>query len=147
MAKKGFALEQVLTYRTEMEKVRKQEFATVKAEFEGACERLQNEETRVVCLNTEFLGRQQEGISATELQLYADFFRGKRADLTKQRREVDSLNSRLTEKRDVLVEAARDKKALETLKEKKALVYHREMAEKERAMLEEVALRARGGKR
>ena len=131
-------------YRKEMEKVRKMEFNSAQQEFDGACERLNNEENRVDKLNTEFLDRQREGITAMELQIYADFFRRKTVDIKQHRMETASLNDRMTEKRDILVEAAREKKVLEILKEKKGQAHNRELLGKERILLEEIALRKKG---
>ena len=54
---------------------------------------------------------------------------------------MENLNCKMDEKREILVEAAKEKKALEILKEKKALEHRRELAEKERLFLEEIALR------
>jgi flagellar FliJ protein len=141
MAKKGFGLEKVLNYRNEVEKVRKVEFATARQEFEGASEELKHEENKVMLLQDEYLDRQQAGITAMELQLYADFFVRKSVDIQLKRIEVNSLNSEMVQKQDVLAQAAMEKKVLETLKEKKVLAYKREILDKERAFLEEIALR------
>lgn len=141
MARKGFALEQVLNYRRELENICTLEYVLARGEFEEACERLISEENRVCRINTEFLDRQREGIAARDLQIYADFFLRKNTSIKQQRREADSLNRTMTEKQDILVEAAREKKVLETLKEKKVLAYKRELAEKERVFLDEIALR------
>jgi len=144
MAKLIFGLEQVLTYRKEMEKVCKMEFRSAQQEFDGACERLNIEENRVERLNAESLDRQREGISAMELQLYADFFRRKVVDIKQHRRETATLGDRMTEKQEILVEAAMEKKVLETLKEKKAQAHNRDLLYKERVFLEEIALRKKG---
>jgi flagellar protein FliJ len=144
MAKMIFGLEQVLMYRKEMEKVCKMEFTTAQQEFDGACERLNVEEKRVDRLNTELLKRQREGITAMELQIYADFFRRKTVDIKQHRLETSSLNDRMTEKREILVEAALEKKVLETLKDKKTHAHHRELLGKEQTFLEEIALRKKG---
>jgi flagellar FliJ protein len=141
MAKMGFRLEQVLNYRKEVEKVRTLELVTARQEFEGACERLKQEERKVDHLNTEFLERQRAGISVMDLQLYADFFQRKSADIKLQRLEADNLNSRMTEKQTILVKAALEKKVLESLKDKKTLAHKREMVVKEQAFLEELSLR------
>ena len=146
MAKRGFRLEQVLDYRKEVERVRTLELVAARQEFEGASERLKQEEQKVGRLNTEFLDRQREGISAMELQIYADFFQRKSNDMKLQRLEADSLGSRMEEKREILIGAAKEKKVLESLKEKKVLAQKREISEKERAFLEELALRNRGVK-
>jgi len=144
MAKQIFGLEQVLSYRMEIEKVCKMEFNTAQDEFNGACERLNYEENRVDRLNTELQDRQREGMTAMELQIYADFFRRKIVDINHYRLETVALNNRVAEKREVLVEAAIDKKVLETLKEKKVQAHKRDLLDKERIFLEEIALRKNG---
>ena len=50
----------------------------------------------------------------------------------------------MTVKREILVEAAMEKKVLETLKEKKVQAHNREMLYKERLFLEEISLRKKG---
>lgn len=144
MTKKSFGLEQVLTYRKEIEKVCKLEFNTARQEFDGACERLNNEVNRVDQLSMELQDRQREGMTAMELQLYADFFRRKIVDINSYRQETVTLGDRMAEKQEQLLEAAMDKKMLETLKEKKQQAHRREMLEKERNFLEEIALRKKG---
>jgi flagellar FliJ protein len=144
MGKMIFGLEQVLTYRREIEKVCRMEFSTAQQEFDGACERLNNEENRVDRLHTESQDRQREGITAMELQIYADFARRKIVDIKLHRKETATLNDRMTEKRDILVEAAKEKKVLEILKEKKVQAHNRDMLYKERIFLEEIALRKKG---
>lgn len=141
MAKMIFGLEQVLSYRMELEKVCMMEFSTAQQEFDGARERLDKEETGVERLNRELQERQREGMTAMELQIYADFFRRKVVDINLHRQEAATLNDRMTEKRDILVEAAKDKKALEILKDKKVQAHKREVRHKEQIFLEEIALR------
>lgn len=144
MTKKAFGLEQVLTYRKEVEKACKMEFNVARQEFDCACERLNDEVDRVDRLSQELQDRQQEGMTAMELQLYADFFRRKIVDISTYRKETVTLGDRMAEKQDQLFEAAVDKKMLETLKEKKMQAHKREMLEKERNFLEEIALRKKG---
>ena len=141
MGKNMFGLEQVLNYRKEMEKMRKLEFASAKQAFEGARDQLTHEENRVHHLGKEFLSMQREGMSAVDLQMYADFFCRKKTDIQLQRQQVVSLGAHMEEKQDVLAEAAKEKKMLETLKEKKMRLHKRDMHEKEQAFLEEMALR------
>jgi arylamine N-acetyltransferase len=54
MAGKTFELEQVLVYRREMEKLRKQEFAVAKQGLEQATQELKREEELVELLSQEF---------------------------------------------------------------------------------------------
>jgi len=138
--KHGFHLQQVLNYRKEIEKSRKLEFATAKQEFESAADLLKRHEDEADRARVDYNTKQATGITASELQLYADFFQRKTVDIQYQRLQVDHLDQQVTEKRETLMEAAKDKKALELLKEKQQLAFRREIAEKERAFLEELAI-------
>ena len=141
MAQKEFKLQQVLNLRQEEEKRCTREFLVAREEYESACLRLEEDINSANRLDQEFQRQQQEGISAVELQIYAEFFQRKSIDIRLQRVETETLNGKMAEKREILVEAAKDKKALEILKEKKALEHRRELAEKERLFLEEIAIR------
>ena len=141
MKKQIFALEQVLTYRKDVENTHKLEFAVAKREFEQADDQLRRDEDRMDRLNVEYMDRQLEGIYAIEMQLYADFFRKKQSDIKAQRNIVTILDGQLGEKRELLLGAAMEKKVLEGLKEKKYMAHNKTIAEKERAFLDEVALR------
>jgi flagellar FliJ protein len=141
MKKKIFALEQVLTFRKEVENTQKLEFAVAKREFELADDLLRRDEEHMDRLNVEYMDRQLEGIYAIEMQLYADFFRKKESDIKAQRHVVTCLDEKVGEKRELLLDAAKEKKVLEGLKEKKIKAHNKAMADKDMAFLDEVALR------
>ena len=140
MHNNGFQLQKVLNYRKEVEKVRKIEFDTAKREFESAAEVLERHEAEADRARVEYNNKQAAVVNAGELQMYADFFRRKTGDIQSQRLEVDNRGQAMTERREVLMDAAKDKKALELLKEKQMAALRRERAEKERAFLEELAV-------
>jgi flagellar FliJ protein len=50
----------------------------------------------------------------------------------------------MSDRRDDLLDATRDKKVLESLKEKKAREFKLEMAQKERAFLDEISIQKKG---
>lgn len=136
----GFQLQQVLNYRKEVEKVRKVEFAAAKREFESATELLEHHKAEADRARVEYNNKQAAVVNAAELQMYADFFRRKTGDIQSQSLEVVSRGQEMTERREELMDAAKDKKALELLKEKQMAMLRRERAEKERAFLEELAI-------
>jgi len=144
MRKKGFRLDSVLNYRREVEKVCRLEYAEAKQELEVASVRLKSEEDEVERLNSEFVNRQQEGITGLDFQIYSIFFRKKNADIRTQRRNVSNLHVEVSERRETLIDAAKGKKILESLEKKSAMAQKRDMAEKEKAFMEEIALRNRG---
>lgn len=145
MKKKIFGLEQVLTFRKEVEKMHTLEFAAAKQEFELADKLLRREEENLDRLNLEYMDRQLEGIYAIEMQLYADFFRKKESDIKAQRNAVNSLDEKVAEKREILLDTAKEKKVLEGLKEKKHKAHNKIISNNERVFLDEVALRKGGG--
>jgi flagellar FliJ protein len=140
VAGKKFELEQVLSYRREIEKVRKLDFVSAKLELEHANDVLNQQESHVDELTKEFCTRQTELNSIEEMRRYADFFARKREDIKNQKERIDQLGSVMNDKRDNLVDATRDKKVLESLKEKKAQEFRLEMAQKERAFLDEISI-------
>ena len=148
MAKNGFGLQQVLNYRKEIEKARKLEFTVAKNELETAADRLLREEDKARQLSEELTGKQAVGMLAYELQLYSDFSRKQRDQIVLQRETVDYLDQMVSEKREELMSAAKDKKVLETYKDKQVKAHRQDLAEKERLFLEEIAIQGNGrGKR
>jgi flagellar FliJ protein len=74
------------------------------------------------------------------MRRYVDFFARKREDIKNQKERIDQLGSIMSDKRDDLLDATRDKKVLESLKEKKAREFKLEMAQKERTFLDEISI-------
>ena len=147
MLKKEFRLDTVLNYRKEMEKVCRIEFVEAEQELENASVRLKSEENEVDRLNLEFMDRQQEGITGLDLHLYSFFFRKKSADLKIQRKNINHLHNEVTEKRETLIDAAKGKKVLESLEKKSSIARQRVISDKEKALMEEIAIRGSGHKK
>lgn len=143
MAGKTFKLEQVLVYRGEMERLCKQEFATAKQGLEEAHDELLREEERVNELTQEFYCRQQDLDCIDEMRMYSDFFARKREEVKSQRERVEHLDQVMNERREELLDAAKDKKVLESLKHKRADEFRHEMKLKERNFLDEISIQKR----
>jgi flagellar FliJ protein len=140
MAGKVFELEQVLMYRREMEKIRKLDFATAKHELDLANHELKRSEDLVDLLNKEFQCSQKDIGSIDEMRMYSDFFARKREEIKQLKDQIVELDHIVDDKRDELMEASKDKKVLESLKEKKAEEFKLEMAIKERNFLDEISI-------
>lgn len=140
MAGKTFELEQVLIYRREMEKLRKQEHAVAKQKLEQANQELKREEELVELLSQEFQRCQQDIGCIDDMRMYSDFFSRKRGQIKQQGEQIERLDQVLDEKRSDLMEASKEKKVLESLKEKKAAEFRQEMATKERNFLDEISI-------
>lgn len=142
--KKRFELQQVLSYRTEVEKLRSQEYASAKHDLDAASTRLQQGQQEAEQLAQEFCGRQQEIDSIYEMQLYADFFARKREELKVQQERVALLDRVLEDRRSELLEASKEKKVMERLKEKQNQAFRREQNHKDDLQLDEIAIQKSG---
>ena len=140
MADKTFELEQVLMYRREMEKLRKQEFAAAKQGLDRAIHELNREEELVGLLTREFQQCQQDIGCIDDIRLYSDFFKRKREEIIQQKEQVEQLDLIANEKRSDLMESSKEKKVLESLKEKKTAEFRQEIATKERNFLDEISI-------
>jgi flagellar FliJ protein len=140
MAGKIFELEQVLTYRREMEKIRKQELAAAKQKLDQANQELKREEELVELLAIEFQRSQQDIGCIDDIRMYSDFFARKREEIKRQKELIEQLDQVMNEKRSDLMEASKEKKVLESLKEKKAAEFRQEIATKERNFLDEMSV-------
>lgn len=146
MAGQEFRLEQVLKFRKEVEKMHQLELAAAKQQHESARDRLRSEKAQVEELQKECAERQAQGIEAKDLQLYGDFARRKREEILQLKESLVHLERKVQEKREALLAAAKEKKALEVFKEKKMRDLRLEQLNRERAFLDEIAVQGRGQK-
>lgn len=145
MASKTFELEQVLVYRREMEKLRKQDYATAKLGLDHANQELEREEELVGLLSQEFQQCQRDIGCIDDMRMYSDFFARKREVIKQQKERIEDLDQIMNEKRSDLMEASKEKKVLESLKEKKAAEFRQDMAIKERNFLDEISIQKKVG--
>jgi flagellar FliJ protein len=140
MAGKTFELEQVLVFRREMEKLRKQEFAAAKQGLEQANLELEREKELVGLLTQEFQRCQQDMECIDDIRMYSDFFTRKQEEIKQHKERIEHLDQITQEKRSDLMESSKDKKVLELLKEKKAAEFRQYMATRERNFLDEISI-------
>ena len=140
-----FRLEQVLKFRKEVEKMHQLELAAARQQHETARERLKHEKSAMQVLEQEFSQRQLDGIDAKDLQLYGDFSMRKTREIQNLREALPGLERVVQERREALLTAAKEKKALEVFKEKKMRDLRLEQLNRERAFLDELSIQGRGG--
>ena len=140
MATPRFRLEQVLTYRCDIEKLRLQDFAQAKQALEHASDSLHRAKEHVGGVSEEFCSRQAELENIDDVRMYADFFARKREEFRQQQEQVDLLNSEMHQRRDDLLDATKDKKVLESLKQKHEQEFRELMARREQAFLDEISI-------
>lgn len=146
MAVMKFELEQVLQYRKDMEKMRKQEFAFAKQELESATDLLEKYKSDISRLTAEYNNKQSELHSIDELNRYMQFFAKKRDDILQQKEQIEYLDGVMNDRRNDLMDATKDKKVLESLKGKKFNMLRNSLAQKERDFMDEISIQKNGGK-
>ena len=142
-----FRLEQVLKFRKEVEKMHQLELAAARHQADSARERLRSEKGALQALEQDFSQRSLEGIDAKDLQLYGDFTMRKTQEIQIIRDSLPVLEKAVSDRRDALLVAAKEKKALEIFKEKKMRDLRMEQLNKERAFMDEMSIQSRGGQR
>jgi flagellar FliJ protein len=141
---KRFGLHQVLSYRKELERLRKLDFAAAKRKLEEACDCLDREKRYAEQLAAEFSSMQGHAHSVADLQMYTVFFARKRNELKEQQALIEELDSLLELQRQELQLATTEKKVMEQLKEKQEAAFRKEQAQKEALLLDEISVQKKG---
>lgn len=130
-----------------MERQRHREFLEARQALSSAESRLAREQERSDRILRELMEKQGEGIDASELQLYSSFHQRQKRTIEEQREVVQQLDQEVDSRRDLLLEASKEKKVLEKFRDRKMDLIHQEQALKERKFLDELSLRRGGGER
>jgi flagellar FliJ protein len=138
--KNQFKLQPVLNYRQTLEDQAKQDLGRCLQKEAELMEAIQVEEQDLGALYRNLERRQQQGISVDELLLYQNRISSKIEQLAHLADRMDRLRDQIVRKREILADAARDKKLLEKLKEKKNLQFQQELKRRETARLDEIAV-------
>lgn len=100
------------------------------------------EEIRV--LHRDMKEDQAHGVTAHELELYENRCTHKTECIVRIERTIEAARGEIIARRQALLSASQDKKALEKLKERKLEEAEKEMKKKENATIDEIALRFHG---
>ncbi|OGR30923.1 MAG: flagellar export protein FliJ [Desulfuromonadales bacterium GWD2_54_10] len=91
-------------------------------------------------LSKEFCSRHKELASIEDIRMYSDFFIRKREEIKDHKEQVEHLGRVVSDRREILMDAAKDKKVLESLKDKKAKEFRLAMEKKEQEFMDEIAI-------
>ncbi len=124
--------------------MKKEDFAVARQELDTAVDHLVREQNELETLSMNFKERQGNISSIGELRMYSDFFARKKEELEDRQEMVEMLDRVLEERRGELVVATKEKKVLETLKEKKDTEFRRQQNLKEREFMDEISVQKKG---
>ena len=140
-----FRLEGVLNYRRQIEENLERELADINKLLDIENKRLISYKEERDRYQEEFRRRQVEGIGVDEIKLYFDFLDGLDKMIQDQDKIVSAVCKRADLKREELITAMKNRKILETIRERKCGEYQKKEIKSEQGLLDEIAnsLRAR----
>ncbi len=129
-----FKMEKVLEYRSQLEKKKVEDYARVNMTLEEQKDRLAE-------LQDEYSGKdrdQETGINEMKMQfLYKEKLR---RDMFHQELKIQDTENRVNDARDILIEARKDRKIMEILKDKDKTQYIQEVNLKEQKELDDISI-------
>jgi flagellar FliJ protein len=135
-----FNLQAVLNHRQFIEESLQKAYAHLKGMLSREQDVLANFEKQQTRLIDELSQKQSQDTTSSELLLYVTFLDRLKADLKKQQQKIAALEQEATQKRNELLEAMKNRKAMEKLKEKKLAEHMEDIAKKEQAFLDEIGI-------
>jgi flagellar protein FliJ len=143
MAKK-FKLQSVLNYRQSLEDQARQLLADSMQRRQQHVEVLQQHQERWRQLADELEVRQREGLGIAEIELFEGQLAHRRRLIQAVSQQLELLEREIQQQRAELLLASQEKQVMEKLKAKQEAEYRRELARKEREILDEISLRNKG---
>ncbi|MBE9572541.1 MAG: flagellar export protein FliJ [Proteobacteria bacterium] len=140
MKKYRFNLEPVLNHRRLVEETLQKDLAILKISLIDENERLITYEESRVQLLEELQQIQKEGTTTSDILLYLPFIEQVSKDIERQKKRVLELEKKVEQNLKDLLEATKNKKALQKLKEKAFKTYNQKLIKNEQDFLNEVAV-------
>jgi len=135
-----FNLEPVLNHRRLVEETLQKNLAILKKSLIDENERLITYEESRVQLLEELQQIQKEGTTTSDILLYLPFIEQVSKDIERQKKRVLELEKQVEQNLKDLLEATKNKKALQNLKEKAFKTYNQKLIKNEQDFLNEVAV-------
>ena len=135
-----FSLEPVLNQRKLIEENLQKELAVFKKSLAEEKRKLRTYKRTKDKFLRKLQQKREESITISEMLLYVRFIERLSRDLEKQREKVLEVEKELDQKREALIEAMKNRKTLEKLKEKEWKTFRQQLTKKELDFLDEAAI-------
>ena len=136
----NFTLQPLLNHRKFIEDTLQKELSLFKRLLAGEKKKLKDYEKARDKFLVELRQKQRESITVSENLLYFNFFVRLMSDLDRQRDIVLEVEKKFDQKRDDLIEALKNRKMLEKLKDKQLKAYNHKLMKNEQDFLNETAI-------
>ncbi|MBL0716728.1 MAG: flagellar export protein FliJ [Desulfosarcina sp.] len=135
-----FSLEALLSHRKAIEESFQKELADLQRLLQEEMNRKINFEKKQEKVMTELKHKTSRQITVGDNLIYHNFIQRLAGNIDQQEQRVFAVKKKIENKRMVLLEAVKNKKALEKLKEKGLEAFIRKLARKEELLINEVAV-------
>jgi len=135
-----FTLEPVLNHRKYIEEILQRELGVYEKLLNDERKKLRAYKRVKIRFTQELREKQRDGISISENLLYSQFLDRILEDVDKQTEKVWAMEGEFDQKRDGLINAVKNRKTLDKLKEREVKTHDQELAKNERDFLNEVAI-------
>jgi len=134
----NFRFEKILEIKRKIEDSLKNEIALLNLNKLKLIEERESLLWELESMRADFLGRQSEGVRGEEIRLYLHFINSLSMLIARKDEEIRDIEGKIEEKKRELLEAMRERKKFERLKEKAYEAYLQEELYKERSVLDEM---------
>lgn len=135
-----FNLQSVLDARKVFEEKILREFAEKKRELEKEVESLLHMRKRRESAVVQLKGLKDQGVMAADVTMYFNYINRLVQQESMQEDIIHQMEKQVEMKRQELIEAVKDRKVMESLKERKWEEYYQKVSSTERKLLDEMAI-------
>lgn len=142
MAQKSFKfrLQTILEYKMDLEEKEKEKLGKILAELQKAIAYKEYLQEKRVQATKELKEKQKAGgINVTELKFYTHYLKKLDRDIVEATLMIEQIKAQERLQRKALLEAAKERKKYDKLKEKHKEIFDQEQEEKERKLIDELA--------
>lgn len=134
-----FRLQSLLQHRKHLEDDCQKDLARARTDLQKEEQALNRFQARKTDQQRKMQDKQKGRHTVTEIRHFQNFLLALEQDIERQQQRVIEYQARFDEKRSNLMEAMKQRKILERLKENERHRYHRDQQKKERSQMDEVA--------
>lgn len=139
MKRFNFRLQRVLDIKSTIEKVKNKDFLTANSEFLKAVNKLQKFVDTRNKYQENLHQVEKKGIEITYINFYFRYFRMLENQISFQHRMIDIAREEMEKRRLILIDAVKERRILERLKEKKREQFNYEFSKEEQLLSDEIS--------
>lgn len=139
MKRFDFRLQRVLDIKSTIEKAKNRDFMAAYGEFQKAVNKLQNIVDTRKKYQINLYNLEKEGIEITSINFYIRYFGMLENQISYQHRMINIAKEEMEKRRLILLEAVKERKILERLKEKKREQFNYEIGKEEQMESDEIS--------